>query len=97
MMTFAPFAMLFGFVVVVLGVIVAIRFVVGTGSNAIGPSCGHRSHQTDLEAPRQQSDPLEIVRERYARGEIDHDELERYLSNLVVGKRPGHSGGNPPK
>ena len=96
-MIFGPFAMLFGFVVVVLGVIVALRFVVGTGGNAIGPSRRHGSHQTGIEAPREQSDPIEIVRERYARGEIDHDELDRYLSNLVVDERPGRSGGNPPR
>ena len=94
-MVFGPLVMLFGFVIVLLGVIVALRFVVGTGGNAFHPSWGHRSHRADLEAPRGQSDPLKIVRERYARGEIDHDELERYLSNLVVDERPGRSAGNP--
>ncbi len=92
MMNFGPFAMLFGFVVVLLGVIVALRFVIGTGGNAIGPSRGHGSHGMRLEAPREQSDPLDIVRDRYARGEIDHDDLERYLDNLIPPGRPSSPG-----
>jgi uncharacterized membrane protein len=97
MMGFGPIAMIFGFVVVLFAVFMVLRFVAGgIGGNAMRPSCGAGIQRGDLEAPRDQRDPLEIVRERYARGEIDHDELERYLSNLVVDERPRRSVGDPP-
>ncbi len=97
MMVFGPFVMVLGFVVVLLAVFVVLRFVVGgIGGNAMHPSRGTGSRRENLEAPRDQRDPLEIVRERYARGEIDHDELERYLHNLVVDGQPRRSVGDPP-
>jgi uncharacterized membrane protein len=96
MMVFDPLMMVFGFVVMLLVVFVVLRFVVdGIGGNAMRPSCGAGSQRSNLEAPTDQRDPLEIVRERYARGEIDHDELERYLDNLVVDDRPRRSVGDP--
>ncbi|MDA8354792.1 MAG: hypothetical protein M0Z95_00460 [Actinomycetota bacterium] len=47
------------------------------------------------EAPKAR-DPLEIVRERYARGEIDHDELERYLDHLLTSEQPRRAAAGPP-
>jgi len=95
-MVLGPLVMVFGFVVVLLAVFVALRFVVGgIGGNAMRPSCGAGSQRGDLEARSDQRDPLEIVRERYARGEIDHDELERYLDNLVVDGQPRRSVDDP--
>lgn len=97
MMVLGPLMMVFGFVVLLLVVFVVLRFVVGgIGGNAMRPSCGAGSQRGNLEAPKDQRDPLEIVRERYARGEIDHDELEHYLDNLVVDERPRRSVGDPP-
>ena len=93
MMVFGPLAMLLGLVIVVLVVVVVLRFVVG--GNTLGRSSDAANQGARLEAPRDQRDPLEIVRERYARGEIDHDELERYLDNLVVDERRGRPGHTP--
>ena len=96
MMVFGPLAMLLGFVIVVLGVVVVLRFVLGSfGGNTLGRSSDAANHGARREAPRDERDPIEIVRERYARGEIDHDELERYLDNLVVDERPGRPGHTP--
>lgn len=98
MMVFGPLAMFLGLVVVVLGVVVVLRFVVGGFGNTLGRSSDAAHHGARLEAPRaprDERDPLEIVHERYARGEIDHDELERYLDNLVVDERPGRPGHSP--
>ena len=96
MMVFGPLAMLLGLVVVVLGVVVVLRFVVGGfGANTLGRSSDAAHQGARLGASRDERDPLEIVRERYARGEIDHDELERYLGNLVVDERPGRPGHSP--
>ena len=96
MMVFGPLAMFLGLVVVVLGVVVVLRFVVGGfGGNTLGRSSDAAHQGARLEAPKAAADPLEIVRERYARGEIDHDELARYLDNLVVDERPSRSGHTP--
>ena len=103
MMVFGPFVMLVGFAVVLLGVIVASRFVAGgAGQRAVGPGCMGSARTpgrpaSGLEAPKAAADPLEIVRERYARGEIDHDELERYLDNLLTSERPGRASADPPR
>ena len=101
MMVFGPLVMLVGFAVVLLGVIVASRFVAGgAGQRAGGPSCMGRARTPErpasgLEAPK--ADALEIVRERYAQGEIDHDELERYLDHLLTSERPGRASATPPR
>ncbi len=95
--------MLIGLVVVLLGVLVALRLVAGgAGRRAMGRGCMGQARirggpAPGLEAPKPAPDPLEIVRERYARGEIDHDELERYLDNLVVDERPGRTSADPPR
>ncbi len=96
MMVFGPLMMFFGVVVVLLGVLMALRFVAGgIGGEAVRPSCGARSQRGNLLAPTDQRDPLKIVRERYAQGEIDHDELEHYLDNLLVEGQPRRSAGDP--
>ena len=103
MMVFGPLVMLVGFVVVLVGVLVALRFVAGgTGQRAMGPGCMSRARTpgrpvSGIEAPKAAADPLEIVRERYARGEIDLDELERYLDKLLATERPGSASADPPR
>ena len=108
MMVFGPLVMLVGvavvlLVVVLLGVMVASRFVAGGGGQrAIGPGYmgGARTPGrpvSGLEAPKAAADPLVIVRERYARGEIDQDELERYLDHLLASERPGRASATPPR
>ncbi|MDA8281938.1 MAG: SHOCT domain-containing protein [Actinomycetota bacterium] len=103
MMVFGPLVMLVSVVVVLLGVIVASRFVAGGGGQrAIGCGCmgGARTPGrpvSGLEAPKAAADPLEIVRERYARGEIDQDELERSLDHLLASERPGRASVTPPR
>ena len=69
----------------------------------MGPGCTGRARTpgrpaSGLEAPDVPipADPLEIVRERYARGEIDHDELERYLDHLLTSERPRRAAADPP-
>ena len=103
MMVFGPLVMLVGFAVVMLGLIVASRFVAGgVGQRAMGPGCMGRDRTPGrpapgLETPKAAADPLEIVRERYARGEIDHDELERYLDHLLTSERPGRTSADSPR
>ena len=102
MMVFGPLVMLVTFAVVLIGVMVALRFVAGgAGQRAMGRGCTGRARTpgrpaSGLEAPKAAGDPLEIVRERYARGEIDHDELERYLDNLLTSERPRRAAADPP-
>jgi uncharacterized membrane protein len=103
MMVFGPLVMLVTFAVVVLGVVVASRVVAGGARRrAVGPGCMGRARTpgrpvSGLEAPKAAGDPLEIVRERYARGEIDHDELERYLDHLLASERPDRAVAEPPR
>ncbi|MHB8190937.1 MAG: SHOCT domain-containing protein [Ferrimicrobium sp.] len=93
MMIFGSLVMVFSFIVILVGVFVALRFVGGT---AMRRSRGAGDRHESLDSPTVQKDPITIVRERYARGEIDHDELERYLGNLVKGEHPRRSFGDPP-
>lgn len=102
MMVFGPLVMLVTFAVVLVGVMVALRFVAGgAGQRAMGPGCMGRVRTprrpaSAREASEAAGDPLEIVRERYARGEIDHDELERYLDHLLTSERPRRAAADPP-
>ncbi|MHB8293350.1 MAG: SHOCT domain-containing protein [Acidimicrobiales bacterium] len=95
MMIFGPLFMLFGFMVAVLGVVLLLRLVTGAGASTSGHSCGRAAEGRPTEARRDEHDPLDIVRERYARGEIDHDELERYLANLLPPRQPNHPASAP--
>ena len=71
-------------VVIALVVSVARRFAAGHG--AMGMGCGfgppHPIAEKTTEPPARE-DPLAIVRERYARGEIDLAELEQHVEVLL--------------
>ena len=71
-------------VVIALVVSVARRFAPGHG--AMGMGCGfgppHPIAEKTTEPPARE-DPLAIVRERYARGEIDHVELDQRIEGLL--------------
>lgn len=86
MMVVWPFLMLFGLVLIVL--IVRAFSYGGTSQNLRK----HRDERFDPETFVKKRDPLEVVRERYARGEIDHEELEQCLSDLLRSERPGYLG-----
>ncbi len=65
-------------------------------SGPMAPGRGIGSSQTEGEKRAEQparDDPLAIARERYARGEIDHAELERRVEGLVRSEpaAPGRS------
>ena len=61
-------------------------------SGPMGMGCGfgpsHPIAEKTTEPPARE-DPLAIVRERYARGEIDHAELERRLEGLLRSEPTG--------
>ena len=71
-------------VVIALVVSVTRRFAAGHG--AMGMGCGfgppHPIAEKTTEIPARE-DPLAIVRERYARGEIDHAELDQRVEGLL--------------
>lgn len=64
-----------------------------------GPGRPHRSPREQERDPGQGrggEDPLAVLRERYARGGIGHEELGRYLGRLIrtePGQQPGRGGG----
>ncbi len=86
MMVVWPLMMLVGLVVVVL--FARAFFYGGTSRNLRN----RRDERSNPETFVKKRDPLEVVRERYARGEIDHEELEQYLSNLLRSEGPGSLG-----
>ena len=65
-------------------------------SGPMGPACGfgpaHPAADERTERPVRE-DPLAIVRERYARGEIDHAELEQRVEGLLRSEEPARSWG----
>ena len=60
-------------------IVVLIRMVFGTRSDASPPT---RSHDTGSHDTGSQDDALEILRQRYARGEIDKNEFETMQQEL---------------
>jgi putative membrane protein len=71
---FIGFIFLILFLVLVGVVIAAIVWLVRHGSHGM-------SHSSKQELP-QRNEALEILRQRYARGEIDRDEFERMREEL---------------
>ena len=64
-MVFGPLLMLLFFAVIVIAVVVVIRWLM------VG---GFRGADSSLRSPH--NTPLDILKERFARGEIDKDEFE---------------------
>ena len=61
-----------------------------------GPGRSRREQERGHGQGRGGEDPLAVLRERYARGEIGHEEFDRYLDRLIrtePGRQPGHGGG----
>jgi uncharacterized membrane protein len=87
------FVMVFSLVVLLVGVFAVLRLARGI---ARGRSIGAGDKHGNFDPPTDQKDPIAIARECYARGEIDHDELERYLGKLVKGEHPRRSFSDPP-
>ncbi len=81
--------------VIALVVSVARRFAPGHGAMRMGCGFGppHPFAEKTTEPPARE-DPLAIVRERYARGEIDHAELEQRIEGLLCAEpaEPARSG-----
>ena len=65
-------------------IVVLIRMVFGTRSDASPPSSASatHSHDTTSHDTGSQDDALEILRQRYARGEIDKNEFETMQQEL---------------
>ena len=64
-MMFGPLMMLVFVAVVIVLVVLAVRWLGGAGHGAVAGS-----------EPRSEKTPLDILKERFARGEIDKDEFE---------------------
>lgn len=73
---FGGFIMVLFWIVILVGVVLVIRYF--TGGQMPG-----RKGPTPYEAP---ADPLRILQERYARGEIDTEEYEERRKTLESGK-----------
>jgi uncharacterized membrane protein len=61
-----------------------------------GPGGSRREQERGQDQGRSGEDPLAVLRERYARGEIGHEESGRNLDGLIrteSGQQPGHGGG----
>lgn len=80
---------------------VTMVIVMTRGRNGGGLFRGSRPHRSLREQERVHDqgrageDPLAVLRERYARGEIGHDEFDRYLDRLIRTEpgQPGPGGG----
>ena len=75
-------------VLVVLAVVAtAVTRAARTGCGASWPPRRNRARRLSQDEPpaasRAQEDPLVVLRERYARGEMDHDEFERTVEGLL--------------
>ncbi|HEX8024607.1 MAG TPA: SHOCT domain-containing protein [Candidatus Limnocylindrales bacterium] len=71
---FALLALLF-WIVVIAAVILGIRWLIRAEQR--------QRHETHPAAPR--DDPLDLLRQRYARGEVDEEEFERRRKTLTGG------------
>jgi putative membrane protein len=81
------------FIVVPLVMLAGMAFMVWMMRGMSG-SGGRRSRRKlDREPPQPREDPLSLLRERYARGEIDHAEFERRLDQLVRTEPPADARG----
>ncbi|MDA8313651.1 MAG: SHOCT domain-containing protein [Actinomycetota bacterium] len=71
---------------VVIALVVTVARRLAPGHGAMGMGCGfgpsHPIAERTTEPPARE-DPLAIVRERYARGEIDHVELDQRIEGLL--------------
>lgn len=72
--------------VVVVAAVTAVTMVLARGGRRQDPA-GHGPQQ-DRGPGQAGEDPVTVLRERYARGEIGHDEFERYLDHLVRTEPP---------
>jgi putative membrane protein len=66
-------------------VLVLVLFLVGGGIAAVVWFARQGSHslsQGPRQEPRQGSEALDVLRQRYARGEIDREEFERMRADL---------------
>lgn len=86
----------FGWVMMLLGLLFVVAFI-GLAGLAITRGIAHVNGSLSLHGGQDPhsaasttatADPIQLVRERYARGEIDHDEMERYLDNLLNTHKP---------
>jgi putative membrane protein len=64
------------FILLIGGGIAAVVWFIGQGSH----SMGQRSRQD----PRRENEALEILRQRYARGEMDREEFQRMREELQI-------------
>lgn len=64
----------------------------GGGFRDFSPGRSPREQERGQDQGRGGENPLAVLRERYARGEIGHEELDRYLDRLIrtePGQQPG--------
>ena len=67
---FGAWWMIFLWIVVIIGIIFLIKWLVGQG-------------KTDRQEPLKEESPLDILKKRYAKGEIDKEEFEQKKKDLT--------------
>jgi uncharacterized membrane protein len=68
--------------------IVALMVALVAAGTGIVIAISRRESGRQLDRLPKAEDPLAVLRERYARGEIDHDEFERHLGGLLRTETP---------